>query len=296
MKSIKIGKNLETSKITSRTVCLNNYLREVSDVKVFKNAEEEYECAFKAFNGDEKAKTELIEKNLRFVISVAKQYEGKNASLEDLINEGNLGLVESANRFDPTKGFKFISYAVWYIRKNINDYLKSKSKIIRIPGNRLNTLSIIKKEINSIEQENSRSVHSNDISDKLSNLDMNTINLVMSIDNISVKSISAPFTDNEDSSLEDVLINNNIKSTDSLAEEENVKSIISKLLDTLKPKQRKIISLYFGLDGEEALKLNEIGELLGMTSEGVRQTRNRVIRILKINSKKQGINCDMFNM
>jgi RNA polymerase primary sigma factor len=296
MKSIKIGKNLAISKITTRSLCLNNYMREVSDVKVFENANEEYECAFKAFNGDEKAKAELIKKNLRFVISVAKQYESQNAPLEDLINEGNFGLVESANKFDPTKGFKFISYAVWYIRKNITEYLKSKSKLIRIPGNRLNELSTIKKQVNSIEQENSRGVHANDIRDRLTDLDMDTINLLMSIDNINVKSISTPIYDNEDSSLEDVLINTNIKATDSLAEEENVKLIINNLLDTLKPKQRKIISLCFGLNGEDVLKLNEIGELLGMTGEGVRQMRNRVIRILKINSRKQGINVDMFNM
>lgn len=295
MKSIKIGKSLGTQKITSRTVCLNNYLKEVSDFKVFKNAEEEYDCALKAFNGDRDAKDELIKKNLRFVISVAKQYEGPNAPLEDLINEGNLGLVEALEKFNPTMGFKFISYAVWHIRKNITFYLKNKSRTIRIPNNRLAELSVIKKEINAIEQENSRTAHPNDISDRISAYDIDTINLVMNIDNISVKSISAPLTGDDTGSLEDVLINTNTKSTDCHVEQENMKLVINELLDTLNDRQKTVISLYFGLNGCETMTLNQIADSLGITSEGVRQIKNKVLRTLKINSDKKGIKSDMFN-
>ena len=138
MKGIKVGSKLSSTKATDRTNYLMEYLRDISDIKGFKSAEEEYECAMKSLNGDEKSRDELVLRNLRFVISVAKQYEGYGVPLNDLINEGNYGLVEATIKFDPSKGFKFISFAVWYVRKHIMEYLRSKSKTIRIPINKQN--------------------------------------------------------------------------------------------------------------------------------------------------------------
>lgn len=296
MRSISVGKNLIGPKITTRTGCLNNYLKEVSEIKIFKNAQEEYDCALKCFNGDEKAKTELVSKNLRFVISVAKQFEGQNAPLEDLINEGNIGLIEAAGKFDPTKGFKFISYAIWYIRKNINDYIKSKSKTIRIPVNNINALAALRKEVNKIEQENSTSASIHDVKDKIGDTRVENVDILIYVDSINVKSISSPIGNEDDVTLENTIEGDGNKNIDNFIREESFKTVVDDILGVLTPKQKMVIVNYYGLNGSQQLTTNQLSSILGITTEGVRQLKNKAIMVLKNKCIQEGINTDIFGI
>lgn len=298
MSGIKVGKNSGEVRITQRTPALNEYLKCVSDIKKFKTADEEYDCALRALNGDDKARQDLITRNLRFVISVAKQYQSNNAPLEELINEGNVGLVEAADKFDPTKGFKFISYAVWYVRRSINDYLKGKSRLVRIPVNRTNELNLINKEINKLEQTLGREVYSEDIdnlpSDKFDN---KRLGLLMEIQNSSCSSLDMPIggEDNNNNHY-DILADNSNNPTDYLISCEMQKESIYGLFNILTEKQSIIMVLLFGLDNGIEKNLIEVSEIVDMSREGIRQIRDKSLKKLRDHGLKIGYNVEMFDI
>jgi RNA polymerase primary sigma factor len=297
MSGIKVGKKSGEISITNRTASLNEYLKRVSEIKKFKTADEEYDCALKALSGDEKSRNDLINRNLRFVISVAKQYQGPNAPLEELINEGNLGLVEAADKFDPTKGFKFISYAVWYIRRSINDYLRCKSRLIRLPINRTNEISLVNKEISKLEQTLCREIFVNDIdSSNLEGFDVDRIDLLMSIQNTSINSLDTPIGDKDNNNYYDILPNESNLPTDYLSERESDKHSINILFGILKEKQRKVMSLLYGLEDGDTKNLIEVSEIVGMSREGVRQIRDKSLIKLRNYGLKIGYNLEMFDI
>lgn len=300
MNNIKVGKISNEVKITNRTASLNEYLKRVSEIKKFKTADDEYDCAVKALNGDEKSRADLITRNLRFVISVAKQYEGTNTSLEELINEGNLGLVEAADKFDPKRGFKFISYAVWHVRRAINDYLKTKNKLVRLPINRSIELSIINNEISRLEQVLGRDIDINDIDyDTLSesrDFDFDRVNLLLEIKNSSVKSLDAPMGDKDNNNYYDVIENKSILSADYLIDIDNNKKSIQNLFKILNEKQQRVMTLLFGLEDGDNKNLIEVSELVGMSREGVRQIRDKSLKKLRDYGLKIGYNLEMFDI
>ncbi len=300
MNNIKVGKISNEVKITNRTASLNEYLKRVSEIKKFKTADDEYDCAVKALNGDEKSRADLITRNLRFVISVAKQYEGTNTSLEELINEGNLGLVEAADKFDPKRGFKFISYAVWHVRRAINDYLKTKNKLVRLPINRSIELSIINNEISRLEQVLGRDIDINDIDyDTLSesrDFDFDRVNLLLEIKNSSVKSLDAPMGDKDNNNYYDVIENKSILSADYLIDIDNNKKYIQNLFKILNEKQQRVMTLLFGLEDGDNKNLIEVSELVGMSREGVRQIRDKSLKKLRDYGLKIGYNLEMFDI
>lgn len=294
MKQLKI-----TQKITSRpdSKAFKQYLVDVRAIKPFANADEEYECALKASKGDEKAMDELINRNLKFVISVAKQYSGSKYPLEELVTEGNYGLIEAARRFEPSRGFKFISYAVWYIRKNVLDYINKSHDSIRLPINKVNNLNKIKQEISNLEQLHQRTIFNSDLlfSDNL-DLNIKDINNLIAIDSISIASLDSPMSSDEDSgSMIDVIANDNIDNTDYLVNNNDVKIMMDSAMSVLSEKQRNIINLSYGLNGDEPLNLVEIGEKVEMSREGVRRVREKALRLLKITMRRKGIKLDMFS-
>lgn len=294
MRQLKI-----TQKITDRksSKAFNQYLADVRMIKPFATPDEEYECAVKAKNGDEKALNELVTKNLKFVISVAKQYSTPKISLEELVNEGNYGLIEAAKRFEPNKGFKFISYAVWYIRKNISDYLTKCSRPIRIPVNKVGSLQKLREDISALEQIYQRPITAADlVGETTKDFDIDDINLLLSIDSISISSLDTPFDSEENGgTLIDVIENKDSQTADYLINKSDSQMILNSAMAKLSVNQRIIINLSYGLDGEQPLSLVEIGEKVDMSREGVRQMRNKALRILKLALKSSGAKMDMFN-
>jgi RNA polymerase primary sigma factor len=293
MKQLKIS-----NKITDRTSSqsFNHYLSDVRAIKPFQSADEEYQCAVKAFNGDSDALDELVTRNLKFVISVAKQYSTSKLPLDELVTEGNFGLVEAAKRFDPSRGFKFISYAVWYIRKNINDYIAKNSRMIKLPINKINQMGKIKKEMELLEQIHSRPVTINDLTiDENSEFDLDDINLLMSIESMNVTSLDTPIGQDEDSgSMIDVIADQSLDSTDHLVNKSDFNKIINLLMAKLSVKERVVIQLSYGLDNNEPLTLIEIGQKLQMSREGVRQVREKALKILSKGIKRSGIKSELF--
>lgn len=293
MRQLKISQ-----KITDRTSskAFAQYLMDVRAIKSFETPEEEYECAVKAFNGDADALNELIERNLKFVISVAKQYVNSKSPLEELVNEGNYGLIEAAQKFDPTRGFKFISYAVWYIRKNVTDYMNKYSRTVRIPINRITELNKLKKQMSSLEQLNERPVAAEDlIGLEGSDLNFDNINMLLSLDNMTISSLDTPFTNESDSgSMMDVIENKNSLGADHLVNDNDLQSLMDSIMTTLDCRQKEIINLTYGLNGEEPLSLVEIGEKVDMSREGVRQVRKKALRLMKINMNRRGIKMELF--
>lgn len=294
MRQLKI-----TQKITDRksSKAFNQYLADVRVIKPFENADEEYNCAVKAKNGDEKALNELINRNLKFVISVAKQYATSKIPLEELVNEGNYGLVEAAKRFEPNKGFKFISYAVWYIRKNISEYLSKSSKPIRIPVNKIGNLQKLKSEMSTLEQIYERVITPNDlIGETKGDFDIDDINMLFNIDSISISSLDTPFdTEDSNGTLIDVIENKNSANADYLINDSDNNMIINLIMSKLTPSQRTIIDLSYGLNGNQPLSLIEIGYKVDMSREGVRQSRNKALKILKNLLKSSGLKLDVIN-
>ena len=285
MKSLQIIEKI-TNRATSET--FNKYLSEVKKIKPFENAEDEFECALKMVNGDESAKEELINRNLRFVISVAKNYEMYGASLADLINEGNTGLVIAANTFDPNKGFKFISYAVWYIRKEMIEYLNNNSRLIRLPVNKINKIQKLKNSISKIEQENERDVFDIDLVDL--GLTQKSVSELMDIDNRTVSSLSNPMGDSSDSgTLIDVIPNETIKSTDYLLDIDDKKNMLDRLLSTLTYQESYVIKELYGILDNKPKTLIEVGLKIDLSQEAVRQIRNKAIRKLNIKTKRSGL-------
>jgi RNA polymerase primary sigma factor len=266
--------------ITDRSdTVLADYLHDISKIKIL-DSESEKEIATKVKNGDKKAKDILITSNLRFVVSVAKQYQGQGLPLIDLINEGNCGLIKAAEKYDPDKGFKFISYAVWWIRQSIIQGLSDKARTIRQPVNQVHSSTKIYKAIKEFEQKNERQPSELELEEMI-NIPAEKINSILG-SNHYVVSINTPFSDDgDDGTLVDVIPNNNIEATDATLEKESKDSKISALLNKLTIREHDIIRLYFGI-GTKRLTLEEIGCKFGITNERARQIKEGAIRKLKV--------------
>ena len=265
---------------------LDLYLREIGETPLI-NAAEEVELAKRIKLGDQWALEKLTKANLRFVVSVAKQYQNQGLSLADLINEGNIGLIKAAKRFDETRGFKFISYAVWWIRQAILQSLAEQSRIVRLPLNRVGTLHKIGKISSSLQQEFGRDPSANEIAKKLS-LSEGEVSDTLKISN-SHLSLDAPFSVSEDNSLIDILEDEEQPSPDESLLSDSLRVEIEKALDTLSPREALVINLYFGLNHQKPLTLEEIGARFSLTRERVRQIKEKAIRRLRHASRSKAL-------
>ena len=279
MRQLKITKS-----ITNReSEALEKYLSEIGKEELV-SAEEEVELAQRIKKGDRKALEKLTKANLRFVVSVAKQYQNQGLSLPDLINEGNLGLIKAAEKFDETRGFKFISYAVWWIRQSILQAIAEQSRMVRMPMNQVGSVNKINRAYNKFEQENERRPSVNEIADSV-NLPEEKIENAMKMNTRHV-SVDAPFADGEDNSLLDVLANDDAPMADAELVKESLRAEIARALDTLNERERNIITAAFGI-GMPEMTLEEIGQKYGLTRERVRQIREKAIRRLRNNTKSK---------
>lgn len=265
---------------------LDLYLREIGETPLI-DAAEEVRLAKQIKQGNMKALEALTKANLRFVVSVAKQYQNQGLSLADLINEGNIGLIKAAKRFDETRGFKFISYAVWWIRQAILQALAEQSRIVRLPLNRVGTLHKIGKISSSLEQGLGREPSPDEIAKEL-DLSAGEVSDTLKISN-SHLSLDAPFSISEDNSLIDILEDEFQPAPDEELLETSLKVEIEKALDTLTPREAEVISLYFGLNHEKALTLEEIGARFSLTRERVRQIKEKAIRRLRHASRSRSL-------
>jgi RNA polymerase primary sigma factor len=263
---------------------LDLYLREIGETPLI-TAGEEVELAKRIKNGDQSALEKLTKANLRFVVSVAKQYQNQGLSLADLINEGNIGLIKAAKRFDETRGFKFISYAVWWIRQAILQALAEQSRIVRLPLNRVGTLHKIGKISSSLEQEFGREPSPDEIAKELA-LSTMEVSDTLKISNTHL-SLDAPFSTSEDNCLMDVLEDELQPAPDEALLDESLRVEISRALKTLSSREAQVISLYFGLTHEKPLTLEEIGARFGLTRERVRQIKEKAIRRLRHASRSR---------
>ncbi|MCP4932414.1 MAG: RNA polymerase sigma factor RpoD/SigA [Candidatus Marinimicrobia bacterium] len=265
---------------------LSQYLEEIGKYEPL-HPSREVELALAIKKGDRLAMKELVEANLRFVVSVAKDYQGQGLPLTDLINEGNMGLMKAAGRFDETRGFKFISYAVWWIRQSILQALAEHSRIVRLPLNRVGTISKITKQAERLESEIERSPNEEEIG---RNLEM-TSDEVIDAMRISRRhhSLNAPFRDGDKNSLIDVIKDDGQIHPDEPLMAESLKDEIRQSLDTLKERERQVIKMYFGIDRDYALTLNEIGEEFSLTRERVRQIKEKAIRRLRHRSRSKSL-------
>ena len=273
MRQLKITKSITNREGES----LDKYLQEISKEGLL-TMEEEVELAARVRKGDQKALETLTRANLRFVVSVAKQYQNQGLSLPDLINEGNLGLIKAAERFDETRGFKFISYAVWWIRQSILQAIAEQSRIVRLPLNQVSSVNKISQVLSRFEQENERRPSVDEISDQI-DLPMEKIDEALSINGKHV-SMDAPFADGEDNSLLDVLVNDNSPSADKQLVLESLRQEIQKVLSSLNERERMIIEAYYGINQPE-MTLDEIGVKYGLTRERVHQIKEKAIRRLR---------------
>lgn len=277
MRQLKI-----TQSITNReSQSLDKYLHEIGKVDLI-TAEEEVELAQRIREGDQVALEKLTKTNLRFVVSVAKQYQNQGLTLGDLINEGNLGLIKAAKRFDETKGFKFISYAVWWIRQSILQAIAEQSRIVRLPLNQVGSLSKISKAFSKLEQEYEREPSPEELADILET----TVDKVSDTLSNSGRHVSmdAPFVQGEENTLLDVLENHD-PDTDSSLIDESLSEEIKRSLATLTEREREIIVLFFGLGSNHQLSLEEIGEKFNLTRERVRQIKDKALQRLRHTSR-----------
>lgn len=263
---------------------LDKYLQEIGKVDLL-NPQEEIDLARRIKKGDENALEKLTKANLRFVVSVAKQYQNQGLSLGDLINEGNLGLIKAAKRFDETRGFKFISYAVWWIRQSILQALAEQSRIVRLPLNRVGALNKIGKAFSTLEQEFEREPSASELAEEL---DMSLFEVSDTL-KISGRHLSmdAPFAQGEDNRLLDVIQDQRQPSPDHILMDESLKVEVRRALATLSDREAQVIRLYFGLDQEHSLTLEEIGEKFNLTRERVRQIKEKAIRRLRHASRSK---------
>ena len=278
MKSIRV-----TNRITKReNESFKQYLNEISEIKMF-TPEEEAECAVRASNGDSSAIDEMVKRNLRFVVSVAKQYENPTAPLEDLVNEGNVGLIMAAQQYKVNTGFKFITYAVFWIRKYIMEYLAKNSRLVRLPSNKINSLNKFNQKIGELEQKNGRDVHFSDIVDNLESIMSESE--VKELENISTMhfdSLDECIGDGESkSSLYELIADKSVKPSDHLVLYGDLKAQIEKSLNKLKPRDKQIMIQLFGLDGSTPLTLKEVGEEVGLTREMIRQIKEKSLLLIK---------------
>lgn len=279
MRQLKI-----TQSITNReSQSLDKYLHEIGKVDLI-TAEEEVILAQKIREGDQAALERLTKTNLRFVVSVAKQYQNQGLTLGDLINEGNLGLIKAAKRFDETKGFKFISYAVWWIRQSILQAIAEQSRIVRLPLNQVGSLSKISKAFSKLEQEYEREPSPEELADILETT-VEKISDTLSNSGRHV-SMDAPFVQGEENTLLDVLENDN-PDTDSMLIDESLSEEIKRSLSTLTEREREIIVLFFGLSTNHPLSLEEIGEKFNLTRERVRQIKDKALQRLRHTSRSK---------
>lgn len=279
MRQLKITKS-----ITNReSQALEKYLQEIGHEERI-SVEEEVELAQRIRTGDRKALEKLTRANLRFVVSVAKQYQNQGLSLPDLINEGNLGLIRAAEKFDETRGFKFISYAVWWIRQSILQALAEQSRIVRLPLNQVGSVNKINRMLSKFEQEHERKPSIEEISEKV-DLPEDKVDDALRINGRHV-SMDAPFSDSDDGSLLDVLPNSETPSTDSELVRESLREEIKNLLKMLNDRERMIISMFFGI-GRPEMTLEEISNQTGLTRERVRQIKEKAIRRLRANTNNK---------
>ncbi len=280
MRQLKI-----TKQVTNReTASLDKYLQEIGKVDLI-TADEEVELAQRIKAGDQGALEKLTKANLRFVVSVAKQYQNQGLTLPDLINEGNLGLIKAAQRFDETRGFKFISYAVWWIRQSILQALAEQSRIVRLPLNKIGSINKINKTFAFLEQAHERVPSAEEIAKEL---DMTVEDVKQSLKNSGRHvSMDAPLIDGEDSNLYDVLRSGESPNPDKELLHESLRTEIERALETLTPREADVIRLYFGLAGQHSMTLEEIGETFDLTRERVRQIKEKAIRRLKHTSRSK---------
>ena len=280
MRQLKI-----TKQVTNReTASLDKYLQEIGKVDLI-TADEEVELAQRIKAGDQRALEKLTKANLRFVVSVAKQYQNQGLTLPDLINEGNLGLIKAAQRFDETRGFKFISYAVWWIRQSILQALAEQSRIVRLPLNKIGSINKINKMYALLEQSNERPPSAEEIAKEL---DMTVNDVKESIKNSGRHlSMDAPLVEGEDSNLYDVLRSGESPNPDRELIHESLQTEIERALETLTPREADVVRLYFGLGDQHPMTLEEIGETFDLTRERVRQIKEKAIRRLKHTSRSK---------
>ena len=263
---------------------LDKYLQEIGKVDLL-TAEEEIELAIKIKEGDKKALEKLTKANLRFVVSVAKQYQNQGLSLGDLINEGNLGLIKAGKRFDETRGFKFISYAVWWIRQSILQALAEQSRIVRLPLNRVGALSKIGRAYGNLEQEFEREPSADELANELE-MDVKEVTDTLKISSKHV-SVDAPFAQGEENRLLDVIKNDEQPSPDNTLLSESLKTEIARALSSLPEREAEVLRLYYGIESDHAMTLEEIGEKFNLTRERVRQIKEKAIRRLRHASKSK---------
>ena len=280
MRQLKISKS-----ITNReTASLDKYLQDIGKEGLI-TAEEEVELARQIKSGDDKALEKLVKANLRFVVSVAKQYQNQGLSLPDLINEGNLGLIKAAQRFDETRGFKFISYAVWWIRQSILQALAEQSRLVRLPLNQVGSLNKIKKATSRLEQEFERPPSVEEIARKL-DIPEHKLDKALRITTRYV-SMDAPIAEDEDTKFLDVFVSEDTPRTDNNLMRESLNKEIQRSLSTLTEKERDVINLYYGIGMNHGLTLDEIGAKFNLTRERVRQIKEKAIRRLKHTSRSK---------
>jgi len=281
MRQLKITKSITNRESQS----LEKYLQEIGKVDLL-TPEKEVDLAKKIKQGDQIALETLTKANLRFVVSVAKQYQNQGLSLSDLINEGNLGLIKAAQRFDETRGFKFISYAVWWIRQSILQALAEQSRIVRLPLNKVGSLNKINRAFSQLEQEFEREPSSEELASILE-ISSDEVETTLGVAARHV-SMDAPFVDGEDNSLLDVLENPNTPGTDANLEYlDSLRREIDRSLGTLTDRQADVIKLYFGIGVEHPLSLEDIGDRFGLTRERVRQIKDKAINKLRSASRSK---------
>ncbi|MDR2130174.1 MAG: sigma-70 family RNA polymerase sigma factor [Odoribacteraceae bacterium] len=279
MRQLKITKSITNRESAS----LDKYLQEIGKEDLI-SVEEEVELAQRIRKGDQRALEKLTRANLRFVVSVAKQYQNQGLSLPDLINEGNLGLIKAAEKFDETRGFKFISYAVWWIRQSILQALAEQSRIVRLPLNQVGSLNKINKAYSRFEQEHERRPSPEELAELL-DIPAEKVADTLRVSGRHI-SVDAPFVEGEDNSLLDVLINDDSPVADKTLINESLSTEVERALSTLTERESDIIRLFFGINTQE-MTLEEIGEKFGLTRERVRQIKEKAIRRLRNSSRSK---------
>ena len=278
-----------TKQFTNReSQSLDRYLQEIGKVDLI-TADQEIELAIRIREGDQTALETLTKANLRFVVSVAKQFQNKGLPLSDLINEGNIGLIKAAKKFDETRGFKFISYAVWWIKQSIMQAIADQSRMVRLPLNRVGALTKISKASSSLEQEFERAPSTEEIAKELE-MDVNDVAYALKVSGRHV-SVDAPFSqsDNDKSSLLDVISNNEQPDPDDELMNNSLKNDIESSLGTLTEREAEVIRLYFGINSEYSATLEEIGEMLNLTRERVRQIKEKALGRLRHSSRSKNL-------
>ena len=279
MRQLKISKSITNRESAS----LDKYLQEIGHEELL-TTDEEVELAQRIRKGDKRALERLTKANLRFVVSVAKQYQNQGLSLPDLINEGNVGLIKAAEKFDETRGFKFISYAVWWIRQSILQAIAEQSRLVRLPLNQVGSVNKITRELNKFEQEHERKPSVDEIAERV-DLPEDKIADAMKANSRHV-SMDAPIADGEDSSMIDFLSGDS-SNTDRELAIESLKAEVSRILKLLTDKEQKVLRAFFGIDGSPEMTLDEIGEKYNLTRERVRQIKEKALRRLRQNTKNK---------